>query len=257
METAQAAAIRNVPIVSLFPRAPGDGGAPVVVGKYVALDCEMVGVGPDGVEHALARVSMVNWHGQVILDTFVRPSERVTDFRTAVSGVRPSDLRDAPSLVQVQQWVSDLLLSGQPPELLASSPTATTPPFAPLKIAQTSTPHGGSPPILIGHSLMNDFKVLLLNHPRKLTRDTSKYRPFRQLSRGKTPSLKRLALEVLGLRIQEGEHDSVDDARVAMLLYQSCKDEWENYLFRNEGRTFKQQKKLKKNQQKQEKCETC
>lgn len=208
-------------IASLFTKA--DSANPVV-GRYLALDCEMVGVGPNGIQNALARVSLVNWHGQVVLDTFVRPVERVTDFRTAVSGVRPGDLRDAPGLAQVQRQVSDLLDSNQI--------------------------------ILIGHSLSNDFAVLLLNHPRRMIRDTSKYRPFRQLSRGKTPSLKRLALDVLGLRIQEGEHDSVDDARVAMLLYQSCKDEWENYLFRNEGRLYKQQRREKK-QQRQEKCESC
>ncbi|KAI9227059.1 MAG: hypothetical protein DHS80DRAFT_24624 [Piptocephalis tieghemiana] len=52
------------------------------IGKYVAMDCEMVGVGEEGVESALARVSMVNFHGVTILDKFVRPKERVTDYRT-------------------------------------------------------------------------------------------------------------------------------------------------------------------------------
>lgn len=62
--------------------------------KALAMDCEMVGVGKDGVESALARVSLVNQHGHCIYDKFVRPREKVTDFRTHVSGVRPCDLRD-------------------------------------------------------------------------------------------------------------------------------------------------------------------
>lgn len=54
----------------------------------------MVGVGPEGVESTLARVSIVNYHGCVILDRFVRPREKVTDYRTWVSGVREEDLRN-------------------------------------------------------------------------------------------------------------------------------------------------------------------
>lgn len=53
----------------------------------------MVGVGPEGSESTLARVSIVNYHGTTILDLFVRPREKVTDYRTWVSGVREEDLR--------------------------------------------------------------------------------------------------------------------------------------------------------------------
>lgn len=52
----------------------------------------MVGVGPDGEESALARVSLVNYNGAVLMDDFVKPQERVTDFRTAVSGITPKHL---------------------------------------------------------------------------------------------------------------------------------------------------------------------
>ena len=61
-------------------------------GKYLALDCEMVGVGIDGSESSLARVSLVNFHGAVILDEYVRQKERVVDYRTQWSGIRPNDL---------------------------------------------------------------------------------------------------------------------------------------------------------------------
>ncbi|KAG5463755.1 MAG: ribonuclease H-like domain-containing protein [Olpidium bornovanus] len=58
------------------------------IGNYVAIDCEMVGVGPNGSESALARVSIVNFNGAVILDKFVKPREAVTDYRTPdVAGV--------------------------------------------------------------------------------------------------------------------------------------------------------------------------
>lgn len=61
-------------------------------GKYIALDCEMVGVGADGKESSLARVSIVNYHGAVLLDEIVKQRERVVDYRTKWSGIRPSDL---------------------------------------------------------------------------------------------------------------------------------------------------------------------
>jgi len=56
------------------------------------MDCEMVGVGDDGKESILARVSIVNQFGCCVYDKFVRPTERVTDYRTKVSGVRRTDL---------------------------------------------------------------------------------------------------------------------------------------------------------------------
>lgn len=201
-----------VRIIDLFPSAPPGSHHLVDGGKYVAMDCEMVGVGPEGVESALARVSLVNYHGAVLLDTFVKPVERITDYRTHVSGVEPHHLVDAPTLASVQQRVWELI-QGK---------------------------------ILVGHSLRNDFRVLFIEHPRRMTRDTSKYRPFRRISRGKNPSLKRLAKEVLGVDIQGGAHDSVDDARVAMLLYRAHKVDWENYLFRDEGKIFKAQRRQKK-----------
>lgn len=54
----------------------------------------MVGTGPGGADSMLARVSIVNSFGDTVYDTFVAPKEKVTDYRTEVSGVRPSDLKN-------------------------------------------------------------------------------------------------------------------------------------------------------------------
>jgi len=62
------------------------------VTKVIGMDCEMVGVGDDGKESILARVSVVNQYGCCVYDKFVKPTERVTDYRTKVSGVRRADL---------------------------------------------------------------------------------------------------------------------------------------------------------------------
>ena len=52
----------------------------------------MVGVGIEGGESSLARVSLVNYHGAIQLDEFVRQRERVVDYRTKWSGVRETDM---------------------------------------------------------------------------------------------------------------------------------------------------------------------
>lgn len=67
---------------------------PHSITKVVAIDCEMVGVGPAGEESILARVSLVNKFGKCIYDKYVKPTEKVTDYRTAVSGIRPEDIAD-------------------------------------------------------------------------------------------------------------------------------------------------------------------
>jgi hypothetical protein len=153
---------------------PDDANA----GRYVGMDCEMVGVGPEGRESALARVSLVNFHGHTLLDAFVAQKEAVTDYRTKWSGIRPRDLRPeqgARPIEDVAKEVADLIQDR----------------------------------ILVGHALDNDLKALRLKHPASLTRDTAYYKPFRTVHGHRTPALKALAQEILGTIIQTGEHSSV------------------------------------------------
>ena len=49
---------------------------------------------------------MVNQAGNVLLDEYVAQKERVTDYRTRFSGIRPSNLVGAPSLEEVQAKVA-------------------------------------------------------------------------------------------------------------------------------------------------------
>ncbi|XP_028394840.1 RNA exonuclease 4-like [Dendronephthya gigantea] len=166
------------------------------VTKHVAMDCEFVGVGKAGLEHMLGRVSIVNIDGDVLYDKYVAARERVVDYRSDVSGIRPFHLRNAPNFVDVQNDVAALIKDK----------------------------------ILIGHSISTDLKVLLLDHPRKRIRDTAKYKPFQEKLKTKHPSLKRLAKEILYISIQDGEHSSVEDARAAMKLYNTHRKEWEKSI---------------------------
>lgn len=114
--------------------------------NYVGLDCEMVGIGLSGKQSALARCCMVDFDGLVIYDKYVRPKGLVTDFRTQWSGIRKKDLRagEAVTLLECQQNVTALLKDK----------------------------------VLVGHALKNDLDVLMLSHPKKMTRDTATYKPY-------------------------------------------------------------------------------
>ena len=75
----------------------------------VAMDCEMVGVGATGDKSALARCSIVNFNNEVVYDHFVRPPEKIRDFRTKWSGVTSETLKGAKTFQKCQQEVSDIL----------------------------------------------------------------------------------------------------------------------------------------------------
>ncbi|KAK9150406.1 hypothetical protein Syun_008715 [Stephania yunnanensis] len=180
----------------------------------IAMDCEMVGVSSQGNKSALGRVTMVNSWGNVVYDEYVQPVEYVVDFRTAISGIRPRHLKKAKDFWVVQKEVAELIKGKT----------------------------------LVGHALHNDFKVLLLSHPKKDTRDTSEYQPFQK--EGPTRSLRKLADEFLGVKIQLGEHCSIEDARAAMMLYQRNKKEWERSVkdhlrFKEKRKKFNRKKRPK------------
>ncbi|XP_061396223.1 RNA exonuclease 4 [Musca vetustissima] len=171
--------------------------------KYLAMDCEMVGVGFNGQEDMLARVSIVNKNGEIIIDKFVKPQEAVTDYRTSVSGIRPHDIENGEEFKDVQDEVVKLL-QGK---------------------------------ILVGHAIRNDLAVLHIKHPYSHIRDTARYKPLcRLVANGRTPSLKRLSQAILGQEIQTGEHNSVEDARAAMHIYNRLSKDWEAYLRKHQHR---------------------
>uniref|UniRef100_A0A914I0Y8 RNA exonuclease 4 n=1 Tax=Globodera rostochiensis TaxID=31243 RepID=A0A914I0Y8_GLORO len=166
----------------------------------LAINCEYVGIGPSGEEDMLARVSIVDTDERTVYDKYVKPTQPIVDYRTEASGINAGDLDPGVPFAQVQSEVK-MLISGN---------------------------------ILIGHSLDKDLSVKYLGftHPLKLIRDTAK---FKLLRRGlddpeKIPSLQELA--ALHLReepIQQGEHDSILDAKIALRIYLMFREVWEKW----------------------------
>lgn len=153
----------------------------------VAIDCEMVEATSNLKRFSvLARVSIINSNCQPLLDTYVDPMCYVSDYRTAYSGILPEHLLGAPTYDDVREHVINLLSHDC---------------------------------ILIGHDLKQDLAVLgIKNIPRSRLRDTSRcYLSY--FKPNEKPSLKRLAEAVLGQTIQTGAHNSMEDAKVSMILW--------------------------------------
>jgi RNA exonuclease 4 len=189
--------------------------------QYIAMDCEMVGVGLYGCQSALARVTLLDWNGKVVLDTLVRPQEEVTDYRTFVSGISADDF-----LNQDQNVVMDF----EPCRQLV------------LSLIESK--------VIIGHGLKNDLHALqIYNHPWYLQRDTTKYEPFQRdesqeesvivtqgsyydARRPKARKLKDLVYEKLRRTIQPigSVHDPKEDALGALDLYKLVRVKWEKCM---------------------------
>jgi RNA exonuclease 4 len=166
------------------------------------MDCEMVGVGPNGYKSALARVTLVDWNGHIIYDAYIQQASPVTDYRTFVSGIKEEHLKDARSFETCRAEVSELL-EGK---------------------------------VLIGHALKNDLNALNMRHPWHHTRDTGKYEPFMKTRFDDgvlwPRKLKELVSEYVHREIQmPGQaHSPVEDAVAALDLYKSVRTQWEKVM---------------------------
>ena len=173
--------------------------------RYIALDAEMVGIGSDGISSALARVTIVDWSGNIVYDTHVQVNRPVTDYRTFVSGITAQHLQPENGAI----------------------------PFDECRAKVASILHGK---ILVGHALKNDLAVLRIHHPWQDIRDTAKYEPFMKTRFDDgilwPRKLRDLCKERLDKDIQKiGEtHNPIEDATSALDLYKSVRTKWEKTM---------------------------
>ncbi|THV05266.1 hypothetical protein K435DRAFT_895306 [Dendrothele bispora CBS 962.96] len=158
-----------------------------MVKQVYAISCINVGVGPGGTTSMLARIVIVDFQGQTILDTYVQPTMKVTDYRTAQTGIESQHLysRSAASFDAIQKYV-----------------------------ANTIEGH-----ILVGHNLWHDLSVLGISHPAVDTRDVNVtlYQSFRNANH--VIGLQTLSWQLMWKRRQEGEQNPLENARAALDLY--------------------------------------
>lgn len=162
----------------------------VTAGRNVlVVDCEMVTTTTD--KFALARVSFIDWNGNIIIDELVKPPDPIKDYLTQYSGMTQAIL----------------------------DPVTTTLSDIHAKLRAILTPQT----IIAGHSLDSDLKALRMSFPFIV--DTALLYPH---PRGppQRSSLKWLSQKYLSREIQHrgpAGHDSLEDARACLdLVKQKC-----------------------------------
>lgn len=145
-------------------------------------------VSDDG-RQVLARISLIDEKGEVLLDDYVRPSEPVVDYLTRFSGLTPEDL----------------------------DPSTSTHPLITNRAAHLKLRYFlDKGCIFVGHGLQKDFETANLFVPPEQIRDTVELWRF---PGQRKISLRFLAGFLLERKIQDEIHDSIEDAKTALDLY--------------------------------------
>ena len=194
-----------VPFSCVGEDTPGPGVLLGIDAEFVSLAPPIMSTRDDGTEYesvparlGLARVSVVRGHGDKkltpIIDDYIRAVEPVHDYLTRFSGLVPGDLDPATS----RHFITQLK-------------------HAYLKLRYLID--AGC--IFVGHGLKQDFKMINIVVPPEQVIDTVELFHFK---RQRKLSLKFLATYLLGEDIQGETHDSIEDARTAVKLYEKYLD---------------------------------
>jgi len=182
-----------------------------ILTEKIAIDCDMM---QSNVGQVLGRVSVVNYKSETIFDTFIYYPEPINIINTdrEFSGIDWDDIdpqNGAQPFPEVQAQLVELFRDR----------------------------------IVIGHDLQKDLRVIAMDMPFQIlrlqratlqstpitfnmtVRDTQKYSKYRQYANHgayQGPSLKNLAIKVLGRQIKQGRMSSVEDAVATMQVYRTA-----------------------------------
>ncbi|CUM65657.1 uncharacterized protein PRCAT00003305001 [Priceomyces carsonii] len=182
--------------------APSAGTLVAIDAEFVTLRPEILEIYSDGRKNiikpkklSLARVSALRGdngtkEGVPFIDDYIVHTSEISDYLTNFSGIEPGDLdpiKSDKNLVTLQTAYRRLWLL--------------------LNLGV----------IFVGHGLKNDFRCINLQVPPSQIRDTAEF--FYKSDFKRKLSLKFLVYILLKEKVQTGNHDSIEDANSALLLY--------------------------------------
>ncbi|GMM37556.1 poly(A)-specific ribonuclease [Saccharomycopsis crataegensis] len=197
--------------------APKPGSLVALDAEFVILESDKYEIRSDGTKvlvkpkrQSLARVSVVRGDagpkkGVPFIDDYIVIEEQVEDYITSFSGIEKGDLDpflSKKSLTYLEVAYRKLWLL--------------------LQIGV----------VFVGHGLTNDFRAINIQVPDTQVRDTLKLYSKKDVKR--KLGLKFLMFAVLGKDVQTGNHDSIEDARSALELYDRYADLVSAGKFENE-----------------------
>ncbi|CAK62273.1 unnamed protein product (macronuclear) [Paramecium tetraurelia] len=161
-------------------------------GSILAIDCEMVECKNEigASVQMLARITVVNYNGYVVLDQYYKPRFKVRNYITRISGITPQIIKDKPVYNDFEKQKLQLLFKDK---------------------------------TIIGHTLKSDFDAMefdLFNESR-LFEIRGGIKQYSQLNKG----LKKMCLKYLGQNIQQGQHSSEIDARATLFIFRKFRNE--------------------------------
>ncbi|KAL7004824.1 poly(A)-specific ribonuclease [Cystobasidiomycetes sp. EMM_F5] len=197
---------------------PGKGTLISIDAEFVSLQQEEIEYRSDGTKSlirpsrmTLARVSVLRGEGPEtgvpFIDDHIQVTEPIVDYLTEFSGIRPGDLDNT------------------------KSPHTVVPSKVAYKKLRLLVDMGC---VFIGHGLNKDFRIINIHVPPEQIVDTVNI--YHLAHRHRKISLRFLSWVVLHQDIQSsGSHDSVEDARTALQLYEKynqleAQGDWESTL---------------------------
>ncbi|KAJ1309756.1 hypothetical protein OPQ81_006521 [Rhizoctonia solani] len=176
---------------------PTPGTLVAIDAEFVSLQKEENEMRSDGTKKVirpsqlcLARVSVLREDGRAFIDDYIHTSDTIVDYLTEFSGIKPGDL----------------------------DPYSSEHALVPLKTAYKKLRlliDLGC--IFIGHGLSKDFRIINITVPKEQVLDTVDIYFLKE--RQRRIGLRFLSWYLLRQTIQIDTHNSIEDARAALLLY--------------------------------------